>query len=147
LRRTITVHALGGVRPGPDASTGVVDEAGEVHGYPGLFVMDGSVLPAATGVNPSATILAAAARSIETVIRRSGQPEWRAPEWDAVLPADVPEDAAYVPMSELHASTKGDGLVFRARMVTRGRERPRAAVSLKAEIPSMDRFFADTAHT
>ncbi|MBB4934750.1 cholesterol oxidase [Lipingzhangella halophila] len=147
LRRTITVHALGGVRPGPDTTTGVVDEAGEVHGYPGLYVMDGSVLPAAIGVNPSATIAAAAERSIETVIRRSGHHGWCAPEWSSVAPTAVPEDAAFAFMSERHASTMGDGLVFRERMATRRRERPRAVMSLKAEIPSMDRFFADAAHT
>ncbi|MFC4562343.1 GMC oxidoreductase [Nocardiopsis mangrovi] len=147
LRRTITVHALGGVRPGPDAATSVADEAGEVHGYPGLFVMDGSVLPAATGVNPSATILATAERSIETVIRRSGRPEWRAPEWEAVVPADVPEDAAFASMSRLHTATKGDGVVFQERMATRRRENPMMVLSLKAEIPGMDAFLADPAHT
>ncbi|MGH3584790.1 MAG: GMC oxidoreductase [Pseudonocardia sp.] len=146
LRRTITVHALGGVRPGPDATTGVVDEAGEVHGYPGLFVMDGSVLPAATGVNPSATILAVAERSVEMVIRRSGRHGWRAPDWDSMAPTDVPEDAAFAFMSEHHASTKGGGLVFHERMATRRRENRRVVVSLRAEIPSMDRFLVDPAH-
>ncbi|WP_017603640.1 GMC oxidoreductase [Nocardiopsis alkaliphila] len=146
LRRTITVHALGGVSPGADATTGVVDETGEVHGYPGLYVMDGSVLPAATGVNPSATILAVAERSIEAVIRESGREGWRAPEWDAVVPAEVPEDAAFESMSRLHASTKGDGVVFHERMVSRGRDHPRAVVTLSAEIPSVDRFLADPAH-
>ncbi|QVQ52320.1 GMC family oxidoreductase [Spiractinospora alimapuensis] len=147
LRRTITVHALGGARPGPDAASAVVDEAGEVHGHPGLFVMDGSVLPAATGVNPSATILAAAERAIETVIRRSGEPDWRAPEWDSVVPAGAPEDAAFAAMSELHARTKGDGLVFRERMATGRDQRPRVVVTLEAEIPGMDPFFEDEAHT
>ncbi|PSK99985.1 cholesterol oxidase [Murinocardiopsis flavida] len=147
LRRTVTVHALGGVRAGADAATGVVDEVGEVHGYPGLFVMDGSVLPAATGVNPSATILAVAERSIETVIRRSGRHGWRAPEWDAVVPGDVPEDAAFAYMSERHAATKGDGVVFRERMATRRRDRPGVVLTLAAEIRSMDRFLAGAAHT
>lgn len=147
LRRTSTVHALGGVRTGPDPATGVVDEAGEVHGYPGLFVMDGSVLPAATGVNPSATILAVAERSVERVIHRSGQPGWRAPEWNSVVPTDVPEDAAFAFASDLHASTKGDGIVFHERMTTRRRGRPRVVLSLRAEIPGMDPFLADKAHT
>ncbi|MCA2213901.1 GMC oxidoreductase [Jidongwangia harbinensis] len=145
LRRTITVHALGGVRSGRDATTGVVDEAGEVHGYPGLFVMDGSVLPAATGVNPSATILAAAERSIETMIRRSGRPGWRAPEWHAVSPTEVPEDAAFAFMSQRHALTKGDGIVFTEHLSTEHR-RPRVAMTLTAEIPGLDRFLTDPAH-
>ncbi|WP_211719368.1 GMC oxidoreductase [Nocardiopsis sp. MG754419] len=147
LRRTITVHPLGGVRPGPDPATSVVDEAGEAHGHPGLYVMDGAVLPAATGVNPSATILAAAERAIETVIRRSGRPDWRAPEWGAVVPADVPEDAAFTSQSRLRNATKGDGLVFEERMTTGRRRHPRVVLTLKAEIPGMDPFLADRAHT
>ncbi|WP_051815656.1 GMC oxidoreductase, partial [Glycomyces tenuis] len=100
LRRTVTVHALGGVPEGEGPETGVVDEYGEVHGHPGLFVMDGSRLPAATGVNPSASILAVAERSVEAMIRRSGRTGWRAPEWDDVAPAPVPEDAAFDFMAE-----------------------------------------------
>ena len=36
-----------------DAGNGVTDAGGEVFGYPGLYVLDGGALPAATGVNPS----------------------------------------------------------------------------------------------
>jgi cholesterol oxidase len=39
---------------------GVVDENGAVFGYPGLFVVDGSIMPGAIGVNPSLTIAAMA---------------------------------------------------------------------------------------
>ncbi|WP_051704527.1 GMC oxidoreductase [Glycomyces sp. NRRL B-16210] len=147
MRRTVTVHALGGVRPGPDAAAAVVDEAGEVHGYPGLYIMDGSVLPAATGVNPSATILATAEQAIETVIRRSGRPGWRAPEWDSVTAAEVPEDAASRSQSRLRIATEGDGVVFRERMATRRRAPVSVVLKLEATIPGMDPFLADEAHT
>ena len=146
LRRTITVHPLGGVRPGPDADSGVVDGAGEVHGYPGLFVMDGSTLPAATGVNPSATILAATERAIETVIRAAGRPGWRAPEWEDLSPAPVPEDSAFAAAAALHEATRGDGVLFTERMATRGRRRPRLEMRLSAEVRSIDRFLTDPAH-
>jgi cholesterol oxidase len=44
-------------------------------------VLDGGILPAATGVNPSHTIAAVAERNIETVIRRvTSKADWRAPE-------------------------------------------------------------------
>ncbi|WP_147915476.1 GMC oxidoreductase [Ruania zhangjianzhongii] len=147
LRRTITVHPLGGVRHGMDADSGVVDEFGEVHGYPGLVVMDGSVLGAASGVNPSATILAVAERSIENLIRQAGQPNWRAPEWSAVTPARVPEDAAFTFAAELHAATKGNGVLFRERMMTTRRARRHTSMSLTAEIASMDRFLSEPEHT
>ena len=100
LRRAVTVHNLGGVPMGETVETGVVDEHGEVHGYPGLFVVDGSAIPAATGVNPSATIAAVAERNVERVIRGvTGDPTWVAPETADVVPAPVPEDAAMAAMA------------------------------------------------
>jgi cholesterol oxidase len=45
-----------------DRTAGVVDGRGEVFGYPGLYVADGSIMPGAIGVNPSLTIAAVAER-------------------------------------------------------------------------------------
>ena len=45
---------------GKDASEGVIDESFQVHNYPGLYIVDGSVMPANPGVNPSLTITALA---------------------------------------------------------------------------------------
>jgi cholesterol oxidase len=39
---------------------GVVSADGEVHGYPGLFVSDGSVIPSSIGFHPALTIAAVA---------------------------------------------------------------------------------------
>ncbi len=61
----MTAHILGGAAWGPHADRGVVDEMGQVHGYPGLFVVDGSVVPANPGVNPSLTITALAEYLLE----------------------------------------------------------------------------------
>ncbi len=41
---------------------GVVDQWGEVYGYPGMYIADGSVLPGPVGPNPSLTIAAFADR-------------------------------------------------------------------------------------
>jgi cholesterol oxidase len=41
---------------------GVVDAYGQVFGYPGLSVADGSVMPGPVGPNPSLTIAALADR-------------------------------------------------------------------------------------
>lgn len=70
LRRTITVHPLGGCPMGRDASSGVVDSHGEVFGHPGLFVADGSVMPGPVGANPSLTIAALADRFAGAAARR-----------------------------------------------------------------------------
>jgi cholesterol oxidase len=58
----LTAHPLGGCPMGADACSGVVDSSGEVFGYPGLFVADGSIMPGPVGPNPSFTIAAMAGR-------------------------------------------------------------------------------------
>ncbi len=55
-----TAHILGGAPIGKTAAEGVVDENFRVHNYPGLYIVDGSVMPANPGVNPSLTITALA---------------------------------------------------------------------------------------
>jgi cholesterol oxidase len=55
-----TAHILGGVPFGRDAKEGVVGLDCQVHEYPGLYVVDGSVMPANPGINPSLTITALA---------------------------------------------------------------------------------------
>ena len=55
-----TAHILGGCLLGGSPDTGVVNQAGEVFGHPGLYVVDGSVVPVNLGVNPSLTITALA---------------------------------------------------------------------------------------
>lgn len=62
LGAATTAHVLGGCVMAGTADQGVVNEAGEVFGYPGLYVMDASILPANVGVNPSLTITAMAER-------------------------------------------------------------------------------------
>lgn len=62
LGQSVTAHILGGCVMSRDASEGVVDTDHQVHGYPGLYVMDGSVVSANLGVNPSLTITALAER-------------------------------------------------------------------------------------
>ena len=56
----ITAHFMGGVPLGRDENEGVVDVHFQVHNYPGLYVVDGSIMPGNPGVNPSLTITALA---------------------------------------------------------------------------------------
>jgi cholesterol oxidase len=73
MRRVITVHPLGGCSMADDPRHGVVDKWGQVFGYPGLYVADGSVMPGPVGANPSLTIAALADRFADGIIDgRSG---------------------------------------------------------------------------
>jgi cholesterol oxidase len=56
----LTAHILGGCPMGAGFTDSVVDLDCQVHGHPGLFVVDGSIMPANPGVNPSLTITALA---------------------------------------------------------------------------------------
>jgi cholesterol oxidase len=73
LGKFITVHPLGGCPMSDDPRAGVVDEHGKVHGYEGLYVLDGSIVPTALGVNPSKTIAALAERGVEHLVA-NGRP-------------------------------------------------------------------------
>jgi cholesterol oxidase len=63
LRKVLTAHPLGGCPMGEEPDTSVVNDRGEVHGLPDLYVVDGSIVPAALAVNPSLTISALAERA------------------------------------------------------------------------------------
>ncbi|MGO9763136.1 MAG: GMC oxidoreductase [Solirubrobacteraceae bacterium] len=63
-RELLTAHPLGGCAMAAHAEDGVVDSFGAVHGYPDLFVLDGSIVPTALTRNPTATISALAERAV-----------------------------------------------------------------------------------
>ncbi len=58
----MTAHFLGGCPIGPTAADSVLDTRQQVHGHPGLHVVDGAAVSANLGVNPSLTITAQAER-------------------------------------------------------------------------------------
>jgi cholesterol oxidase len=66
--RAVTVHPVGGCAMATDPRRGVVDAWGRVHGYPGLWIADGSVMPGPVGPNPSFTIAALADRFADAMI-------------------------------------------------------------------------------
>jgi cholesterol oxidase len=72
LGKFITVHPLGGCPMSDDPGSGVTDHRGRVHGYDGLYVLDGSIVPTALGVNPSKTIAALAERGVEHLLADRG---------------------------------------------------------------------------
>ncbi len=67
-----TAHILGGAPIGKDSSEGVVNENFEVHNYPGMYIIDGSIMPANPGVNPSLTITALAEFAMSKIEKKSG---------------------------------------------------------------------------
>jgi choline dehydrogenase-like flavoprotein len=56
----VMTHLFGGCRAGRDPATSVVDPELKVHGVDGLYVMDASVFPGNTGVNPQHSIMSVA---------------------------------------------------------------------------------------
>ncbi len=62
-----TAHILGGCPFGLSAEEGVIDLDCQVHNYPGLYVVDGTIMPANPGVNPSLTITALAEYAMSRV--------------------------------------------------------------------------------
>jgi cholesterol oxidase len=70
LDMATTAHLIGGCPMGRTAEDGVVDPQCRVHNYPGLYVIDGTVLPANPGINPSLTIAALAEYAVSLIPRR-----------------------------------------------------------------------------
>ncbi len=90
----VTVHPLGGCGMGDDASKGVVDHKGQVYSsttgkelHPGLYVMDGAVIPRPVGTNPLLTISALAERSCQIIAKEMGSS--LSYNFSQKLPADI----------------------------------------------------------
>ncbi|MDA9262125.1 GMC family oxidoreductase N-terminal domain-containing protein [Flavobacteriales bacterium] len=62
-----TAHVLGGAVMGKDSSTGAIDKDNKVFGYENLLVVDGSMISANPGVNPSLSITAIAERAMTKI--------------------------------------------------------------------------------
>lgn len=72
LKIPITAHILGGVTFGRDDQEGVIGLDCQVHNYPGLYVVDGSIMPGNPGVNPSLTITALSEYAMSLVPPKPG---------------------------------------------------------------------------
>lgn len=95
----VTVHPLGGCVMAEQAEQGVVNHAGQVFAasqgntvHPGLYVLDGAIIPRSLGVNPLLTIAALAERGSEQIIEREG---WRI-DWSP-HPSQPPPQATIQP--------------------------------------------------
>ncbi|HEY3356531.1 MAG TPA: GMC family oxidoreductase [Polyangia bacterium] len=70
LNVPLTAHILGGCVMGRSAADGVIDSRNRVFGYEDLYVVDGSMIGANLGVNPSLTITALAEHAMSHVPRK-----------------------------------------------------------------------------
>ncbi len=62
-----TAHILGGAPIGNNSKEGVVNKYFEVFNYPNMMIVDGSIIQANPGVNPSLTITALAEYAMEKI--------------------------------------------------------------------------------
>jgi cholesterol oxidase len=67
-----TAHILGGIPMGETDKTGVVNDKFEVFNYPGMMILDGSIIPGNLGVNPSLTITALSEYAMSLVLKKEG---------------------------------------------------------------------------
>lgn len=70
MNKASTAHILGGCPIGLTPDDGVVDPKSRAFGYDDLYVVDGSIIPANLGVNPSLTITAMAEHAMSHVPSR-----------------------------------------------------------------------------
>ncbi len=73
--RPTTAHILGGCSMSESTESGVIDKNLKVHGYPGFYITDGSVIQGNIGVNPSLTITAMAEYAMSMIARKEGAGE------------------------------------------------------------------------
>jgi len=64
-----TAHACGTLLTGNDPQTSVVNSTGKVHGLNNLYVVDGSIMPRSSRVNPALTIYAWSLRVADQLLK------------------------------------------------------------------------------
>lgn len=67
-----TAHILGGCPMGETIENGVINDKFQVHGYPNMYVLDGSIIQGNLGVNPSLTITALSEYAMSLVPEKEG---------------------------------------------------------------------------
>lgn len=68
-----TAHLMGGCRMGSDPQTSVVNEYGQSHDIPNLFIAGASTFVTSGGANPTNTVMALAARTADKLIEAMKQ--------------------------------------------------------------------------
>jgi cholesterol oxidase len=72
LNMPMTAHILGGCPIGSSGKSGVINDRFEVHNYPNLYILDGSIIPCNLGVNPSLSITAISEYAMSLIPNKTG---------------------------------------------------------------------------
>ncbi len=80
-----TAHILGGCKMGKSVDDGVIAPDFSVHGYPNMYILDGSVVQGNPGVNPSFTITALAEYAMDKIPEQEGAQTQQIPYMERFL--------------------------------------------------------------
>ncbi len=72
FNRPTTAHILGGCQMAESIEKGVVDKNLKVHGYPEMYITDGSIVQGNIGVNPALTITALSEYAMNKIASKEG---------------------------------------------------------------------------
>lgn len=72
FNRPTTAHILGGCPMSESSESGVINHKLEVHGYPNMYIIDGSVIQGNLGINPGFTITALAEYALAQIKEKEG---------------------------------------------------------------------------
>lgn len=70
--RPTTAHILGGCPMSESSESGVINHKLEVHGYPNMYIIDGSAIQGNLGINPGFTITALAEYAMDQIKEKEG---------------------------------------------------------------------------
>lgn len=150
----ITVHPLGGCCMADDAAHGVTDHSGNVFQgnkgtdtFPGLYVLDGSIVPLPLGTNPLFTISALSERACGLIAARLG----RQIDYTDHIPPEAPgtEPPCVVQFTEtmkgfFSASEKED---YEKAYTLGKQEGSPCMFTLTIQTGDMSTFLSDAAHS
>jgi cholesterol oxidase len=72
MNMATTAHVLGGCPMSDTPQHGVVSPNFQVHNYPNMYILDGSIIPCNLGVNPSLTITALSEYAMAQIPHKEG---------------------------------------------------------------------------
>jgi cholesterol oxidase len=147
----LTVHPLGGCPMGDDPHTAVVTDWGGVWRadapgvFPGLYVLDGSIVPTSLGVNPMLTIAALAERACERILQASVATPMPCGHRDPIDRLPLPP-ARPARMSVPVETVLAEVLRGPARWPAAGSAPGAAALFVRLQVPDWDAVLQDPDH-